>query len=259
MIKISSILIFLITPILLFSQEICNNGIDDDMDGLIDIQDPDCACQADAFELDSLGTACTLLRLSAQLEGDHNYQWYKDGQALDGEDKPFVTLTPAAEPEGAYVLQAINESACVESVAYAVHIPSYETQLADIYLPAGETQVLNGVTIMPGSSYTWDLLSVNGCDSTIYLNVLVDTTNVSSVFDRSISDRLQLAPNPTDGLMSFSLDTEVLSIRLMDSQGRFEILSPIGSQIDISNYPSGLYFLIFDTSEGLISRKIIKH
>ena len=26
------------------SQEICNNGIDDDGDGLIDLQDPDCQC-----------------------------------------------------------------------------------------------------------------------------------------------------------------------------------------------------------------------
>ncbi len=27
-----------------FSQEICNNGIDDDADGLIDLNDPDCSC-----------------------------------------------------------------------------------------------------------------------------------------------------------------------------------------------------------------------
>lgn len=37
-------LAFLFAPFL-FAQEICNNGIDDDGDGLIDLNDPDCACQ----------------------------------------------------------------------------------------------------------------------------------------------------------------------------------------------------------------------
>lgn len=33
-----------------FSQEICTNGIDDDLDGLIDLNDPDCACtQVNAY------------------------------------------------------------------------------------------------------------------------------------------------------------------------------------------------------------------
>jgi hypothetical protein len=31
-----------------FSQEICDNGIDDDGDGLIDLQDPDCSCKWEA-------------------------------------------------------------------------------------------------------------------------------------------------------------------------------------------------------------------
>ena len=37
-------LLALLFPIAVFAQEICNNGIDDDGDGLIDLNDPDCPC-----------------------------------------------------------------------------------------------------------------------------------------------------------------------------------------------------------------------
>ena len=36
--------ILLLSASIIFSQEICDNGIDDDSDGLIDMNDPDCAC-----------------------------------------------------------------------------------------------------------------------------------------------------------------------------------------------------------------------
>jgi hypothetical protein len=38
-------LMLLLTSYSSFSQEICNNGKDDDGDGLIDLQDPDCQCR----------------------------------------------------------------------------------------------------------------------------------------------------------------------------------------------------------------------
>ncbi|MCO6482139.1 MAG: PKD domain-containing protein, partial [Flavobacteriales bacterium] len=41
---LSAFLLALALPASLFAQEICNNGIDDDGDGLIDLNDPDCPC-----------------------------------------------------------------------------------------------------------------------------------------------------------------------------------------------------------------------
>src|SRR5215471_14352523 len=37
--------IFLATGEIILAQEICDNGIDDDGDGLIDLRDPDCQCR----------------------------------------------------------------------------------------------------------------------------------------------------------------------------------------------------------------------
>jgi len=42
--KLSTLLLAIALPSLLAAQEICNNGIDDDNDGLIDLNDPDCPC-----------------------------------------------------------------------------------------------------------------------------------------------------------------------------------------------------------------------
>ena len=39
------LVIILIFPIILLGQEICNNGIDDDGDGLIDLFDDECECE----------------------------------------------------------------------------------------------------------------------------------------------------------------------------------------------------------------------
>ncbi len=38
------ILFFCLTSVVFYGQEICDNGIDDDADGLVDLADPDCAC-----------------------------------------------------------------------------------------------------------------------------------------------------------------------------------------------------------------------
>ena len=44
--KIYFALISILFATISFSQEICDNGIDDDNDGLIDLNDPDCNCGA---------------------------------------------------------------------------------------------------------------------------------------------------------------------------------------------------------------------
>ncbi len=42
--KKTSLILFLFFPFFGYTQEVCNNGLDDDLDGLIDLNDPDCDC-----------------------------------------------------------------------------------------------------------------------------------------------------------------------------------------------------------------------
>ena len=54
MTKITIFALFLIINLFSFSQEICNNGIDDDNDGLIDLNDSQCICTSTANQPSSL-------------------------------------------------------------------------------------------------------------------------------------------------------------------------------------------------------------
>ncbi len=40
------VLVLLLSPVCLVAQEVCNNAVDDDNDGLIDLNDPECPCSA---------------------------------------------------------------------------------------------------------------------------------------------------------------------------------------------------------------------
>ena len=68
--------------------EICDNGIDDDNDGLIDAFDPDCPCN-NLLDFDySISTPFPCVDpiiLSVPIVADFNYQWYVDGVPLAGE------------------------------------------------------------------------------------------------------------------------------------------------------------------------------
>lgn len=55
--KVFVLSVFLLSISAVFSQEICDNAIDDDADGLIDMNDPDCACSG----VGTTGTAVTSL------------------------------------------------------------------------------------------------------------------------------------------------------------------------------------------------------
>jgi len=36
----------ILAPAMVLAQEVCNNAIDDDADGLVDLNDPECPCSA---------------------------------------------------------------------------------------------------------------------------------------------------------------------------------------------------------------------
>lgn len=68
----------------------------------------------------------------------------------------------------------------------------------------------------------------------------------TSVFELSTDNVITIAPNPTNGLVSFELNEKYKNITLVDINGKIflSIDSKVGStQIDLSDFPSGVYFL----------------
>ncbi|MEM9261037.1 MAG: hypothetical protein AAGA62_15445, partial [Bacteroidota bacterium] len=83
--------------------EICNNGIDDDGDGLIDFNDPDCTCSAPPRSLAVVERYCpTAISLSVVPRDNEVVQWYYNGIPLTSAVGNALQLTEAADLMGQY-------------------------------------------------------------------------------------------------------------------------------------------------------------
>ena len=82
--------------------------------------------------------------------------------------------------------------------------------------------------------------------------------SVSNDFEKN---KIELHPNPTTG--KIFVDGNIIEdrkIRIMDSMGKtIKRYKSIGEEIDLSKFPSGLYFLSISFQDQTIVKKIIKN
>lgn len=112
-----------------------------------------------------------------------DYQWYKDGIALVGEDKSFLTVNYG---EGAYQARVDNGDHCVVTKAYSHTIPIFSTSILREICP-GEIYLFNDQELNSGGTYFDTLQNIVGCDSIVRLRLKVlseeaDTLN-AKIFD----------------------------------------------------------------------------
>jgi hypothetical protein len=65
-------------------------------------------------------------------------------------------------------------------------------------------------------------------------------------------------PNPTNGTISLSTEATIENIRLFSANGELLIAKPATSQLDLTQLPNGVYYLIVQTNQGTATRKVIK-
>jgi len=89
---------------------------------------------------------------------------------------------------------------------------------------------------------------------------------VSGIGDPGILAEVQLAPNPTTGLINISLNSELseeLSIRLFDLQGKellsrqYDADSSFNTTLDIENLAEGVYMIHFTTGENSFAKRVM--
>ena len=86
------------------------------------------------------------------------------------------------------------------------------------------------------------------------------STIISDIDDLS-SDAITVFPNPTNGVLSWTLPSSerVVNIELLNVQGkRIQQYTADASTIDISNFPEGIYFLRLQTTDGFHYTKVMK-
>lgn len=74
-------------------------------------------------------------------------------------------------------------------------------------------------------------------------------------------DNLRIYPNPVRDILRIESLSSIQAIHLMDIHGRIIIVKTINSEsidLEVNELSSGLYFLLIDTGQKIITRKIIK-
>jgi hypothetical protein len=126
-------------------------------------------------------------------------------------------------------------------------------------LPAGSPAIDSGNNGLLVSGMTFDL---NGNARIVGTNVdmgayeydvplSIESPNSSSVFS--------VYPNPTNGLITIETDQEIKSVKLFSLDGKL-LLEGQNSNLQIDNFPSGIYMLYLESVNGTtLYKKIIKN
>ena len=78
------------------------------------------------------------------------------------------------------------------------------------------------------------------------------TSNVNEIAE---SERISIYPNPSNGIVNISSDTEVNSVEIIDITGRI-IMRRHDKHIDVSQLPNGFYNLKIYTKDAIAVRKL---
>ena len=156
------------------AQEICNNAIDDDNDGLVDLNDGDCSCSQTMPLTDVTGYICRdNLRLILEDQDAISYQWYKDGVAIIGEDDSELLMMETPTIEGIYEVMVTTANGCYTSEPYDLKIETHEVYLGEEVICDGDTIFFGGFALTFEGFFQNNSYAVDGCDSITTLNVVV--------------------------------------------------------------------------------------
>lgn len=168
-------------------------------------------------------------------EACDSYTWSTNGQTYTVSTTDTYTTT--------------NASGCEEVITLHLTIHQSATTSVTGEVAVGETYAENGFYVTGNTeagtySYTQELFTENGCDSTVTLTLTVrDGSGIESVNGL----KLDIYPNPTTNVSTLTInDANNATIEVYDMYGR-KIMSQEVTEnkttIDLTNEASGVYFV----------------
>ena len=156
--------------------EVCDNNVDDDNDGLIDLLDPDCPCNQSSW-ISGLGYLPYIVNcentftIAVALDVDFRYQWFKNGFPLTDGDNPTLFIPSGNNDwEGAYQVEIRSSLGC-QLLDELIVGPEIDTTLLEVEVCTGENYEYNGSSFSPGNySFIFQSLE-NDCDSLVFLSI----------------------------------------------------------------------------------------
>lgn len=127
-----------------------------------------------------------------------------------------------------------------------------------LWSPNGETtEDISG--LVPGT-YTLTVTGVSGC--TYDTTFVVGNDDDAGVNSEDLNWALKLYPNPTDGKVSIMVNGfEVNSITITNAQGKKLKTINVNNdefEVDLSRFPTGVYFMHFESEERTIIKKVVR-
>ena len=105
--------------------------------------------------------------LSLPDEDGINYQWYKDGIALVGEQSAMLSMNYG---EGEYQVRLESEGECLLTESYIYLIPKF-SEPSSVTICKDEVYNFGDQQLTESGTYTMTFQSQDGCDSTVALNL----------------------------------------------------------------------------------------
>lgn len=210
--------------------------------------------------------------------GGTKYHW------STGETTSSITITATATTT--YTVEVAN-GPCFKDTSFTVHVDSMLQfkLIGDTSICMGDTSTIyvspgKGYTYIWNNGFTGDSVIATGPNSTVYYLTL---TNGACAFDSiriyarfhactngvdNYSDlsNIDIFPNPAGKQLhvsSKSITAENTALSILDITGRTLLsekanLSESQLTIDVSSLSPGIYFIKFQTDEGLLVRKFVK-
>ncbi len=266
--------------------ELCNT-MDDNCNGIVD----DGVIESIVVSAEGLTSFCSggEVELTVVTHTGTSLQWKKNGEDIPGATSANYT----ANAKGIYTCQ--TTSACAFAISEWIEVDVYKKPNANI-LPLGPTTFCEGESVTlsanagGGQSYQWykNGIVIAGATNINYVatttgsyrchvvkiftgcsklsNIIAVNVTCKEENEISMNDKFIIYPNPssetvTIALIGTPLITDQLLLILTDVSGKTiaqNHLTSSATEIDISNYPSGIYFVKMIIDEKQLIEKFIK-
>lgn len=161
-----------------------------------------------------------------------------------------------------------NQTVCVHNSIYPItYNYAYATSVQATGLPSGvnasyldDQIIISGTPNTPGS-YTYTI-TLNGTCNTMTIQGHIQVVQCNSV-DEYDAHNIFVYPNPVGHELYIQADNSICSIKIVSLIGQtllsFNLDSPKETQmLNISQIPSGIYYVIIETTDNIVNRKILK-
>lgn len=182
----------------------CKNGIDDDGDGFIDCDDPDCQLSLNAGTDKNIpeGSSTTILSSVSGGDGNYTYSWTPPtGLSASNIAEP-VASPPSSTTYSLTVTDGANCSA-TDQVSISLIAPPIAQAGNDVALCAGASTVLNGSATEGSGGYSYSWSPTTGLSATNVANPTASPTSTTTYtltitdgMGTTDTDEVQVIVNP---------------------------------------------------------------